>query len=64
MLGIVIDYIPKGNYYKIKAEDGIYIAFQVKSKDTFYLGDTVIFKKQFLSLHNKIIKTAINVEKY
>ncbi len=64
MLGVIIDYISDGDYYKIKTEDGIYLAYQKKSKDIFCLGDTVYFNKKFIFIDNKIIKTAVNVEKY
>ncbi len=64
MYGIIIDYIAKGDYYKVKCDDGIYLAFQKRSKSSFSLGDTVIFEKAIIPLHHKMIKTAINLIKY
>ena len=64
MYGIIIDYNDKGNYYKIKTEEGIYLAYQKRSNDFFNIGDTVYFQKDFIALDNKIIRMASNVIKY
>ena len=63
MYGIIIDYIAKGNYYKVKCEDGIFLAYQKRSNYIFSIGDTVKFEKENLIIKNKIIKTAINLVK-
>ncbi len=63
MYGIIIDYIAYGDYYKIKAEDGIYLAFQKKTTSYFNIGDTVKFQKEMLRLNNKILRTATSVKK-
>ena len=44
MLGVIIDYISDGDYYKIKTEDGIYLAYQKKSKDIFPIKGRIYFK--------------------
>ena len=64
MYGIIIDYIAYGDYYKIKAQDGIYLAFQKKTNSYFNIGDTVEFQKEMVRINNKILKTAINLQKY
>ena len=64
MYGIIIDYNDKGCYYKVKTEEGIYLAYQKMSNDIFNIGDTVYFQKDFIPLGNKIVKMASNVRKY